>query len=268
MKKSSTQGTGARRRATLTAVTTVLALVVVMTAAAAAEELPNGAAVLDRYVEVTGGAEAYAKLDSSRITGKLEMPAQGLAFEMVRFSARPNKAAVIMTSEAFGEIRRGTDGAIAWESSVMTGPRVMEGEELAEAVRDAMFDSVAEWRLVWEEATTTGVEVVNEKPCYRVELKPRAGGPQTVYFDVETGLMAKVERQVNSVVGTVPVASYPSDWREAGGVLVSHRAEVVASGQKRVVTLASVEYNVELPAGCFDPPDEVKELLAKAAPSR
>jgi len=235
-------------------------------ARATCEDLPTGAEVLDRFVEVTGGADAYEGLRTSRTTGTLELAGQGVTFEMVRYGARPNKAAVILTSEAFGEIRRGTDGVAAWETSVMSGPRLMEGDELAELLRDATFDSVAGWRGLWESADTTGVETVNDRPCYRVELHPRTGGPQTVWFDVDTGLLVKVEREVRSVMGNVPVVSYSSDWREAGGVLISHRAEVVAAGQTRVVTVDSVDYNVDLPGDCFVPPPDVQKLLSKEEP--
>ena len=248
------------------AVAAALAVALVLTgpAFAADEDFPDGAAILDRYVEATGGAAAHERLQNSRIKGTFELAGQGITFEMVRYGARPNKAAVTMTSEAFGTIERGTDGVAGWETSLMTGARLMEGDELAEAVRDATFDSVAGWRDVWEAAETLGVETVRERPCYRVELRPRTGGPQVVFYDVETGLVVKVERAVKSVMGTVPVESYTSDWRETDGVLVAHRAEVVAAGQTRVVTLESVEYNVDLPAGCFDPPAAVKKLLAKA----
>lgn len=261
-----TTTTHSRGRAAVVA-TVALSLALIAPAFAAEEQLPDGAAVLDRFVEVTGGAEAYEGLRTSHITGTLEFAGQGVTFQMVRYGARPNKAAVTLTSEAFGEIRRGTDGVAAWETSVMSGPRLMQGDELAEALRDATFESVAAWRDLWEAATNTGIETVKEYRCYRVELSPRTGGPQTVYFDVESGLPVKVEREVRSAMGNVPVVSYSSDWREAGGVLIAHRIEVEAAGQTRVVTFDSVEYNVELPAGCFDPPQDVQKLLAKADPA-
>jgi len=250
----------------VTATVAGVALAVAAPAAAAGDlALPDGAAVMDRFVVATGGAEAYARLVNRVMRGVLEIPAAGVSFELVRYTSRPARSAATLTSEAFGTIQRGCDGRVAWESSLMTGPRVLEGGELEGALREAFFDAVPGWREVWREATTAGIEEVDGRPCYRVELTPKLGSPQTVWFDVESGLMVKAETVVVTAMGEVPATTKVSDWQSADGVLVARRAEVVATGQARVVRITGVEHNVELPAGCFDPPADVAKLLLASA---
>ena len=44
----------------------------------AAADLPKGETLLDKYIEVTGGKAAYAKIHSEMMTGTMEFPAMGL----------------------------------------------------------------------------------------------------------------------------------------------------------------------------------------------
>ena len=45
---------------------------------AAADELPKAETILDKYVEVTGGKAAYAKIHAEITTGSMEFAAMGL----------------------------------------------------------------------------------------------------------------------------------------------------------------------------------------------
>ena len=43
---------------------------------------------------------------------------------------------------------------------------------------------------LYTKVETTGVETVNNQPCYRVVMTPPKGKPETRYFDQKTGLAA------------------------------------------------------------------------------
>jgi len=161
------------------------------------------------------------------------------------------------------EFERGTDGEIVWEKSMMAGPAVKEGEERAQFLREARFASGIYWRESWESAECAAVDTLDGEPCYKVILTPEEGDPRTVYYSVDTGLIRRVDSEITTAMGKVPVKAWMEDYRETGGVMQEWKAVVDVLGQKRIITTRSIELDVDLEPGLFDPPDDVKALVDK-----
>jgi hypothetical protein len=229
--------------------------------ARAADTLPDAAKVIARFVEATGGQAAHDALRNHVIKGTVTLPAQQISFTVTLTQARPDLVRTVMESPAIGRIESGSDGAVAWDLSTMAGPRIKEGAERQDALRDATFDIWGRWRSVYTKAEVVGIDTVAGRACYRVTITPGTGRPRTAYFDQESGLMQRLDLTVESPAGAVLVQNLSGDYRKVAGVLLAHRSEITAAGQKRVLTLDSVAVNVDLPAGSFDPPAEVKKLL-------
>jgi hypothetical protein len=225
------------------------------------ETLPDGAALLDKLLEASGGSAAYDKIRNRITRSSFEMPAAGLKMAMTIYQAKPNKNYTLMESEAIGKIERGTDGEVAWEKSMTTGPRIIEGEERVQFMRGVEFDVITRWREFYEKAECVGVENVNEKPAYKVVITPKEGDPETWYLDKESGLTIRVDITVQSPMGEVPVQSFHSDYREVDGIRMPHKVEATVMGQARVMTIESVEHNSEIPDDRFALPAEIRELL-------
>jgi hypothetical protein len=230
-------------------------------AVASEEALPEAEAILDGYIEATGGKAAYEKITNRVTKAKLEITAQGIAMNLTIYAARPNKSYMLIESEAIGTIEKGTDGTTVWEMSAMLGPQVKDGQEKIDTLREAMFDKFVNWREMYEKAECVGIEMLSEKPALKVVLTPRDGKPQSFYFDQASKLLVKVELTVENPMGTIPVETFLEDYRSIDGVLLPHKSRVVAMGQERVLTTESVEHNVELPPDRFDLPAEIRAIL-------
>jgi hypothetical protein len=109
----------------------------------------------------------------------------------------------------------------------------------------------------------SGVEDVSGKPCYKVVAIPPAGPVQNLYFYKDTHLMAKLTTTIESAQGALPVQSLVSDYKASDGVLLPRKSIIKIATQERIVTIDSIEQNVDLPADRFDPPAEIKALLQK-----
>src|SRR5262245_42002184 len=101
---------------------------------AAADDLPKGEAILDKYVEVTGGKAAYAKIHSTTTTGTVEFKAMGLKGKMIEYASEPDKRYTEIELAGVGKIQEGSNGEVAWGLSAMQGPRIKEGDERAETL--------------------------------------------------------------------------------------------------------------------------------------
>jgi len=219
--------------------------------------------ILDRYVGATGGLAAYDKMHSNITKATLDIPAAGIAIDVTVYAARPNKIRSVAQSPAIGSIERGTDGTIFWEKSTMQGPRILEGEELAEALREAKFEGLVYWRGTYDSVAVAGVDTVGGSPCDKVVMKSKGDKPRMLFFDQKSGLLVKSQTTVASQMGDIPVESFVSDYRKIGDLLAAYKTTMKIMGQERVMTTTSIEYNVAIPDSMFAVPADVQNLLKK-----
>src|ERR1019366_276453 len=85
----------------------------------AAGPLPSAESILDRYVQVTGGKQAYEKRKSEIAHGTVEFPALGIKGSVTRYAAQPDKYYYIVDIAAIGKMQTGVNGSIAWENSAI-----------------------------------------------------------------------------------------------------------------------------------------------------
>jgi len=230
-------------------------------ASASEEALPPADQILDAYVEATGGRDAYDRISNRVTRGTMEIVGQGVTMDLTIYNAKAGKLYMIVESEATGRIEKGTDGKVVWENSAMMGPQIKEGQERSDFLREAALDKYARWREVYGDAECVGAESVDGNPAYKVNLTPKDGRPQSLYFDQASKLLVKVDLTVENPMGVIPVETYLRDYRKVDGLLLPYTARVVVMGQERLMTTESIEQNVDLPEDRFGLPEEVRALL-------
>ena len=134
---------------------------------------------------------------------------------------------------------------------------------LEEMIDQLRMDRFAYWRQAYQKVETVGVEEVSGKSCFKVTATPAAGPVQTLYFDPETHLVIKIATTIETPQGTIPVESSFSDYQATNGVLLPRKSVMKVATQERIVTVQSIEQNVELPTDRFDAPKEIKTMLQK-----
>ncbi len=224
-------------------------------------KLPKGDEILDQYVKATGGKDAYQKVSNRVVRGWLDMPAQALKGTIEAYKARPNLSYEVVEIAGMMRHERGTDGKVAWERQSMTGTRLLEGEELEQFMREAVFDSDVLWRKLYKKAETVGVEDIDGKPAYKVELTLKGDEKMTAYYDTKSNLLVKSVMMVKSPMREMLVETYISDYKKVGDLLIPHKQRQVVMGMEQVRTFDSVEVNAKLDKNRFALPDDVKQLL-------
>jgi len=232
-------------------------------ALAAADDLPKADTLLDKYVEVTGGKAAYAKVHNEVSSGTMEFAAMGLKGQLVSYTAEPNKRVAEFTLPGVGKLLDGANGEVAWATSAIQGPRIKEGDEKAQALLEGTFNADAHWRDLFKSAETVAVEAVDGKDCYKVVVTPKAGSPITRWYDKQSNLLLKSSMVAKSPMGEMEAVSVFSDYRKEGDLLVPHKVVAQVAGRELVMTVDKVEYNADLPKDRFDLPDDIKALLKK-----
>ena len=250
---------------TLSKLVSSVLLVTFITSIGFCDELPKAEQVIAWYIESTGGINAYKKINNRISKSTLEIKGQGIKLDLITYQAKPNKSHLIINSDITGKMENGTDGNIVWEISAMNGAQIKEGKERANLLHLNAFDRLVYWENSFKKVETVALENVNERPCYKVIVKPKEEEleSQTLYFDKESHLLIKVELTVENPMGTIPMESYLSDYREIDGIKIPHKNIIKVMGQEREASVHSIEQNVDMPANQFDLPDEIKALLKK-----
>ena len=253
------------RRPRLVAIATALVLVAAVGALpglALAEEYPKAEKILDQFVKAAGGKKAYDKIKNRVTEATFSIPAAGISAPITIYAERPNHVYTLLESEALGKIENGTNGEVVWEMTTMAGPVVKEGDEREEFLKDATFERLVYWQDNFKSVETVGVEEVEGKSCYSIEMTPNWGNLETYCYDAESHLPVKVEMTVITQMGSIPMILYPSDYREVDGLLMSHKAKMIVMQGERTITTTSFKHNVDM-TDRFALPAEIAELAAK-----
>ena len=178
------------RRAVLWLCAALVAALPSPRAAAAAAPDAAAQAVLDRYLEATGGRAAWERdaVAHSRLTIK----AFGLDGTTDHWGARPDRVA---TATRLGPlaIRDGTVGERAWRVDQNGKLAWLDGLELIEARASVYFD-LEMWLAPGAGGGTVrhvGGEEDEGKRLEVLEVTAPMGRPRRLYFDPESGLMVK-----------------------------------------------------------------------------
>ena len=237
---------------------------------AAAEALPDAAAILDKYVEVTGGKAAYAKIHNRVTKESVTHVGMGFKDSLVLYEGEPNKRYAVIESEAFGTIEHGTDGHVVWYLSDQTGPMIEGDDARAAELHAATFNAPVRWRELYSKAKLVGEETVDGKPCYKIVLTPKAGMPETRYYDKESNLLVKVQRtRLSSNFPSMPMEVTLSDYKPVDGLLIAHKVKRVAqqcgSEREMLFVTKSIAHNVEMPTDRFAPPKDIQTVAGRVA---
>jgi hypothetical protein len=228
--------------------------------AALTAQLPPAAELTARYADAIGGRDAYLAVRSTRSRGEFQMPAAGLAGELVSYAALPGRMLMVITIPGVGEIRNGFDGTTAWSIDPFQGARIAEGRELEQmrmqgdphvGLRDASR---------FAEMETIGEAEVDGRACYRVRLVLKDSGDEmTDCYDRETGLLLATTMQIESPMGAVETTMRFDDYRQFGPLKMAARMTQEMMGMQQIITISEIEYD-GVDVSVFELPAEIRTL--------
>jgi hypothetical protein len=239
------------------ALTRFSALLTVAVSLTFAADMPTGESLLQRYIDRSGGAEAYAKAKNMSMSGTVEMAGRNIS-GTVTILEEGEKSYTAMDFPGIGKVEEGYDGETAWEDSALEGPRILEGDEKASAKRAATLALITSWREVYKEARTAGEADVDGKPAWKVEMTPKEGKQETFFFDKESGLLVRIAAVLSTALGDIGTEATMSDFRSVDGILTPFAITEKAMSQNIVMRFGKIAYNADIAKDRFDLPASVK----------
>jgi len=215
--------------------------------------LPTADKILARYIEALGGREAWQKLNARISKGTIEVPAMNLSGTVEMREKAPNSmlALLLINGAAY---RQGFNGSVGWADDPQNGLREMAGAELEETRRDSDFYHPLDLKKIYSKFTVSGMEKIRERDAYVVEAALAEGGADTLYFDVQSGLVLRIVSQHHTPEGVITFMEDLSDYRAVDGVTLPFTVHQSSEESDFTIRFSDIRHNMSLEDAQFSKP--------------
>ena len=226
--------------------------------------LPTVDQILAKYVAALGGEAALRKVTSRVITGTQYIPTGPAGrvptpASVEQYRKAPNLYLNIYKTPTY-TISEGFDGTTVWsqdQNGRVTEPVKLDADR---ARRSADFYEPLTLKQEYAGMAVRGVDIVNGHDVYVVVGTPQGDTPETLYFDVQTGLLLRRMTYLTTPTGGSPFKRNYDDYRDSSGVKVPFTTLMDPAGARTLLwpqstlRVTTVKDNVEIDNSRFAKP--------------
>ncbi len=245
---------------------------------------PSANEIIDKYVQAVGGSERLAGLKSYVAKGtSVGFGGFGGGGQVQIIAKFPDQRATFIEfpgSPDRGDSVRTYNGREGWLRTPLTvlGEYQLTGGELDGARLEAQLSFPGQIKAVLRNLRVSMPTTISDLPGPSSQTKESGAaalgqdrlvnvvqgtGPRgilaTLYFDKESGLLARLVRYGKSPIGRVPTQIDYADYRDVGGIKMSFRMIFGWLGGRDAIQLSEVQTNVPVEAAKFGRPAPPKE---------
>ena len=206
--------------------------------------------VLAKHYDAMGGLEKLKKIQTMRMSGKMQM-GPGMEAPFTLEKKRPAMQRMEFTFSGMTGIQA-YDGGKGWSVMPFMGkkdPEPMSDDDAKEMADQADFDgALVDWKAKGHTVELVGKEAIEGADTYKLKLTKKGGEVEYYYLDAETFLPIKLEGK-RKIRGTeVEGESTLGDYKEVSGIMVpfSMTNGVKGSDRKQTMTFDKVEVDIPL----------------------
>ncbi|KAA5539815.1 insulinase family protein [Adhaeribacter rhizoryzae] len=206
-------------------------------------EVPAGMTaqkVLDQYIQALGGRANLEKVKDVTITSTITSPAASLT--MTQIQKGTDK---IYQSLKYGsnEVQRTVINGAKGKAQSADQNRNLSAQEIQEQKLKLALTSIISLDKFGIKKNLLGMERINGRAAYRLELTMPNGKRTIYYIDSESGLKLREMEIEETNIGNATQTTDYGDYREVNGIKIPHRS-ILHAGQQGVLTeVQKVEIN-------------------------
>lgn len=195
--------------------------------------------VINDYIKAIGGIDEIKKVNSLVVTAGMEM--QGMALEMEQKKMLPNLEVTTVKMQGNVVNKSLFDGTNGFEEQMGQKKPMSEDNVKDKKGQTSLFDQ-ADYFTGNFKVQVQGTEKVNGKDAYKLLVTTPSGKTQTEYYDVQSKLLVKLEKDEMSNNMTISNTVEFGDYKKFGNLLLPYKQKVTmaAGGQEQ-----SFEMNVK-----------------------
>jgi outer membrane lipoprotein-sorting protein len=219
---------------------------------------PTATQILDKYLQAVGTPQALGRLTSFVAKGTLvgyDTYQTPVPFEM--YAKAPNQRTVIWHTQN-GDSSVVFDGRAGWVANVSLPVRLLPmaaGAELDGGRLDAALSfpgniktALTDWKIGFPPTT------IEDKLVHIVQGTGAGKTRFKLYFEDETGLLARQVRYADTPIGMVPTQVDYSDYREVAGVKLPYKIVITWTDGRSTIELKDIQPNAAIDAARFAKP--------------
>jgi hypothetical protein len=213
---------------------------------------PTAEQIFDKYYQAIGGTEAIEKLKSRVMTGTL-VTGQGEVGYTLTQSGPDSVHAVLTTPQ--GVLERALTGTAGWEKS-SRGVRELSEGEVSYIRRYSLLYADLKLKDQFSRISFGGKQKIDERDVYVVRGTTTAGKRETLFFEVESGLLVRRTNSTVTPVGTIPEQVDFADYKEVDGMKLPFtiRFSAVDPSYSGVRKFTQIKLNVPVDPKQFNKP--------------
>src|SRR5262245_14374057 len=153
---------------------------------------PEAKAIVDRYIEVTGGRAKFDRERAIRVKGHINTVGMRGTFQ--QWTRVPDK---LLSRTSLGSVKivEGFDGVTGWRTDLSSKRvTILDGKDLERIESDAYFEN-----MMWAREDQGGGSVVQGSRSFRsgdrlesIEVRPPVGSSRKLWFSTKTGFLTRV----------------------------------------------------------------------------
>ncbi len=195
--------------------------------------------VIENYIKAIGGRENLKKVEDIKQVYVMNM--QGREIESRILQKKPDlyKMEMVMNGNVMQkQVFDGEEGV----AEGMGQKQTLQGEQLDRMKYEAKLNKFLRYDELGVNLELTGVEKVDGKDTYKIEVENPNGNKHVDFYDVESGLKIQSKSKVQTQQGEMTQVEKYSDYKEVNGVLMPHKMEI--SGMQNMTMKAKkIEIN-------------------------
>jgi outer membrane lipoprotein-sorting protein len=218
---------------------------------------PSADQILDKYIRALGGARPLANLKSFVARGTYQGYDDTEKRPVEIYANAPNQRAIIVHG-GNGVSTTTFDGQSGWMAAPDTDQPMpvmtLTGGDLQGAKIDASVSFPAAIKPLFSKWVVGFPTTINDHDVQVVQGSNPGESPVKFYFDQQSGLLVRVLRYTNLLVGLNPTQIDYADYRDVAGVKMPFRWTVTWTDGRSVTELTQVQPNVSIDAVRFAKP--------------
>jgi photosynthetic reaction center cytochrome c subunit len=219
---------------------------------------PSADQILEKYIQALGGAQRLASLASYTVKGSYAGYDTDFAKVPAEIYAKAPGQRTTVVHPAAGESIASFDGHSGWiaATNALLPLVALTGGDLDGAMLDAEFafpagikQYLSRWRVGFPP-----IDINDHHDVLVVQGTAPAGSRVKLFFDKDSGLLLRMVRFTNTVLGLNPTQIDYADYRDVAGVKVPFRWTVTWTDGRSEFEITNFQPNVPIDAAMFGKP--------------
>ena len=219
---------------------------------------PSADQILDKYIQALGGAQRVATLTSFVAKGNHQGYDDFEKYPVEVYAKAPDQRTTIVHGDS-GDSTTTYNGRTGWMAAPETATPVpvlpLTGDDLAGAKVEAALSFPAQVKQALSDWRVGSPTTIGDRDVLVVQGRTGAGRPPVkLYFDADSGLLVRLVRYTDTLVGRIPTQIDYADYRDVSGIQMAFKWTTTWTNGRSVTELDSVQMNAPVDAATFAQP--------------